>query len=95
MRLALGANQRQLYYQMLIETGLLSLLGGIGGLLMAYWLSGPLSRFPLVDAPNYFSELRINAPLILFTVGLVMLCAIIATITPKLLNARHAGWPAN
>ena len=101
MRLALGANQRQLYYQMLIETGLLSLLGGIGGLLMAYWLSGPLSRFPLVDAPNYFSELRINAPLILFTVGLVMLCAIIATIIPAIrlfradlfgvLKDQHAG----
>lgn len=84
MRLALGANQRQLYYQMLTETGLLSLLGGIGGLLMAYWLSGPLSKFPLIDAPNYISEMRINVPLILFTVGLVMLCAIIATIIPAI-----------
>lgn len=82
MRLALGATQMQLYFQMLAEAVLLSLLGGIGGLLMAYWLSGPLSKFPVVDALNYISEVRINTSLILFTVALVMLCAIIATIVP-------------
>lgn len=88
MRLALGANQRQLYFQMLIETGFLSLLGGIGGLLIAYWLSGPLSKFPLVDVPNYTSEMRINTPLIVFTVGLVTLCAIIATTIPAIRLSR-------
>ena len=82
MRLALGATQRQLYFQMLTEAGMLSLIGGMGGLLMAYWLSGPLSKFPLLDALNYFSELRINTPLIIFTIVLVMLSAFIATIIP-------------
>lgn len=84
MRLALGANRKQLYFQILTEAGLLSLLGGIGGLLMAYWLSGSLSKFPLIDAPNYISDLRINTPLIIFTAALVMLCAIIATIIPAI-----------
>lgn len=88
MRLALGSNQRQLYFQMLTETGLLSLLGGIGGLLMAYWLSGTLSKFPLLDAPNYHSEIRIDTSLIIFTVALVMLCAIIATIIPAIRLSR-------
>jgi putative ABC transport system permease protein len=94
VRLALGSTQRQLYFQMLTETGLLSLLGGAGGLLMAYWLSGPLSKFPLIDAPNFTSEIRINAPLIIFTVGLVMLCAIIATVIPaiRLLRSNLFGW---
>ncbi len=101
IRLALGSSQRQLYFQMLAEAGLLSLLGGIGGLLMAYWLSGSLSKFPLIDAPNFMSEMRINTPLIIFTVALVMLCAIIATIIPAirlyrsnlfgLLKDQHSG----
>jgi predicted permease len=88
MRLALGSNQRQLYLQMLTETGLLSLLGGIGGLLMSYWLSGPLSKFPLVDAPNYLSEMRIDLSLIAFTIALVTLCAILATIIPAIRMSR-------
>lgn len=88
MRLALGASQRQLYFQMLTETGLLSLLGGIGGLLIAYWLSEPLSKFPLIDVPNYISEMRINAPLVIFTVVLVTLCVIVATIIPAIRLSR-------
>ena len=84
IRLAVGSNQRQLYFQMLAETGLLSLIGGIGGLLMAYWLSGPLSRFPLIDSQNYYSEMRIDASLIIFTIALVTLCAVIATIIPAI-----------
>lgn len=88
MRLALGSNQRQLYFQMLTETGVLSLIGGIGGLLMAYWLSGPLSKFPLIDAPNYMSEMRIDTSLIIFTIALVTLCAFIATIIPAIKLSR-------
>jgi len=88
MRLALGSNQRQLYFQMLTEAGLLSLLGGIGGLLMAFWLSSALSKFPLLDVPNYYSEMRVDTSLILFTIALGAMCAIIATIVPAIRLSR-------
>src|SRR5262245_22873566 len=88
MRLALGSNQRQLYFRMLTEAGLLSLLGGIGGLLMAFWLSGTLSTFPLLDVPNYHREMRVATSLVLFTIALVTLCAIIATIIPAIRLSR-------
>ncbi|PYP90137.1 MAG: hypothetical protein DMF61_00015 [Blastocatellia bacterium AA13] len=88
LRLSLGSKKRQLYFQLLTETGLLSLLGGIGGLLMAYWLSGPLSKFPVMDVPNYYSEVRIDTSLILFTIGLVTLCALVATIIPTIRLSR-------
>jgi predicted permease len=84
LRLALGSNQRQLYFQMITEGMLLSLLGGVGGVLIAFWLRGTVSRFRLTGNSDLFAGLHINTSFIIFTAALVMLCAIIATIIPAI-----------
>ena len=90
LRLALGSKQRHLYFQMLTETGLLSLLGGGGGLLIAYWLSDSVSKFQLLEGRTYYSDMRPDTTLIVFTAALVTLCAIIATIIP-VIRLSHAN----
>jgi len=89
-RLALGANRAQVFRQLLSELGILSCIGGAGGLLVAQLINAPLSRFQLIRSNSYYVDLRIDGADVLYTIGLVTLCALIATIVPaaKMANSR-------
>ena len=87
VRLALGAQQWQLTRQLLIESLLLSAMGGLAGIGVGYWTAQWLMGFlPEIDAPLDFS-IRIDRTVLLFA----MLITATAAVVFGLLPARQAA----
>lgn len=87
IRSALGAGSLRLIRQMLTEGLMLALGGGLGGLILAYWLSVSLASF---GSPNNFgsifnlSEIRLDRMTLLFTLAATFLTAILFGLAPAL-----------
>jgi predicted permease len=87
VRLALGAQQWQLTRQLLIESLLLSAMGGLAGIGVGYWTAQWLYGFlPEVDAPLDMA-VRIDRTVLLFA----MLITASAAVVFGLLPARQAA----
>jgi predicted permease len=88
IRVALGAQQRRVISQMLIESVLLALLGGVAGLLVAYAGTHTLLSLFFPSSP----DLPINAapsPIILaFGFGISLLTGLLFGIAPAWLTSR-------
>jgi putative ABC transport system permease protein len=81
VRLSFGAGRTRLVQQSLVESGLLALLGGLFGLLIAYfgirlflWLAGS-------DFPNA-NVIALNLRVVLFTFGVSLLTIVLFGIVP-------------
>ena len=86
VRLALGAQQWQLTRQLLIESLMLSAMGGLAGIGVGYWTAQWLYGFlPEVDAPLDYT-VRIDQTVLLFA----MLITAAAAVVFGLLPARQA-----
>jgi len=71
IRTALGASSSQLMRQFLTESFVLSLIGGISGVVLSYWgLKGLLALAP--DNLPRLNEISINLPVLLFSLGAVL-----------------------
>jgi predicted permease len=93
VRLALGANRLQIVRQLVTESVLLSLTGGVLGLAIAKWgvpavLAGAPGGVPRID------NIGVNAPVLFFALGVSMTAGILFGLLPALKSSKtdvHAG----
>jgi putative ABC transport system permease protein len=87
IRTALGASRLQIVRQLLIETSLLALLGGVAGLLLAWWSTDVLVAMGPSDIPR-LNEIQVNGAVIAFTFGIAFLTSLIFGLVPALQASR-------
>jgi len=90
VRISLGANRRYILRQLLSESAILGLAGGLGAILVAYAALPLLSRL----VPNFLPIAQVpplDLRMLLFALGLTVLTVIAFGIAPALRAARSAG----
>jgi putative ABC transport system permease protein len=91
IRAALGASRSRVVRQLLTESLLLSLVGGIGGLLVAFWAVPALvASLPeaQLNAMPFLKSLRVDATILAFSFGLSLLTGILFGLAPALQSSR-------
>jgi predicted permease len=87
IRLALGAGRARLVRQLLTESLVLSMLGGLLGLALAAAARAALLRFAPAAIPA-FAELRIDAWVIVFNAAITVCAPLLFGIVPALTSSR-------
>ena len=88
IRSAIGASRWRIVRQLLVEAIVISCTGAVLGVAASYWLA----RLPMLLSPDSFpaeSVIRINAPILAFSVALALLCGIVFGLVPALRLSRH------
>lgn len=84
IRLAIGASRFRLLRQLITESALLGVAGGVCGLLLAYWLVDTLTSLrPPIDIP-LSTEMHIDGRVFLFTAIVSLLTGIVFGLLPAL-----------
>jgi putative ABC transport system permease protein len=87
MRLAIGAARRRLVRQTLTEGIVLTGLGGLAGILVAWW-AVPLTRPWLPDSLPRAQDTAVNLAVLLFSIGVCAITALAFGILPALVGSR-------
>jgi predicted permease len=88
IRSAIGASRWRIVRQLLVEAVVISCTGAILGVAASYWLA----KLPLMLSPDSFpaeSIIRINGPILAFSVALALLCGVLFGLVPALRLSRH------
>ena len=91
IRQALGAGGWRLARQMITESLLLAGVGGLAGLLMAYWaapLLVALSPIEAIALSGVFDNIRVDGRVMAFTMAVSLLAGILVSLLPVLKTAR-------
>jgi putative ABC transport system permease protein len=83
IRSALGATRDRLVRQLLTESVILSLCGGVVGLLLAYWGVRTLVAINAGNLPRA-EEIRVDGTVMLFTLGVSLLAGLLFGLAPAL-----------
>ena len=83
IRSALGATRDRLVRQLLTESVILSLCGGVVGLLLAYWGVRALVAINAGNLPRA-EEIRVDGTVMLFTLGVSLLAGLLFGLAPAL-----------
>jgi macrolide transport system ATP-binding/permease protein len=88
VRLALGAERKRLVRQLLTESVVLSLVGGVLGILLAYWLLATLRAADLPLPIPVNDEIAIDSRVLAFTALLSVLTGLLFGLAPALQGSR-------
>src|SRR4030095_2041959 len=81
IRLALGATRGRLVRQFLVESCVLSVLGGVLGILLAYWFSGVLVTM-LANGGTLLLSTAPDSRVLAFTCSASLLTSVLASVAP-------------
>jgi len=83
IRMALGASRRRIASQLLTESLVLSLAGGVAALLLATWVMKLLVVYGPADVPR-LHNVSLNAPVLLFTFLISVVTGVLFGLVPAL-----------
>jgi putative ABC transport system permease protein len=87
IRIALGAGRRRLIQQFLTEGLLLSIIGSLMGIALAWWSMGLLGQIASPFLPRS-EEIRIDSRVLLFTLAVSILTSVVFGLIPSLQAGR-------
>jgi predicted permease len=94
MRLALGAGRGRILRQLLTESLVLAVMGGISGLLLAVWLTRAIAAMPLPVDISVNANFNMDGRVLAFAAGISLLASLLFGLAPALESVRQQLVPA-
>ena len=88
LRLSVGASRARLVRQFLTESVLLSLAGGVAGIVAAYWVAHMMSALPLPSSGPLRADFRPDFRILALTLAVSLVAGIACGLAPALASVR-------